>query len=115
MGDFDESTALYYSHQNLQLDITSGANPDGTHDNDESLNDAALRAAQKQGGDTDEDDAVSLDAIRRHFREFLRESLFLLSRVLAGLWRCFSHGGRGLLFLPLQCFLTQSRAFISSF
>ena len=93
MGDFDESTALYYSHQNLQLDIHNGANPDGTHQ-DESQNDAALRAAQTSGGDNnDEDDAVNLDAVRRHFREFLREwgLLLLLLLLLRGscLLACF--------------------------
>ena len=76
MGDYDETTPLYYTHQELQLDITN-ANADGTHNhNEEALNDAALRAAQKKGGgggDTDEDAPVNLDAVRRHFREFLRE------------------------------------------
>ena len=73
MGDYDESTPLYYTHQELQLDTSTGAQADGTP-NEEALNDAALRAAQKKGGDTDEDAPVNLDAVRRHFREFLRES-----------------------------------------
>lgn len=77
MGDYDETTPLYYTHQELQLDTTSGAHADGTHD-EEALNDAALRADQKKGGDTDEDAPVNLDAVRRHFREFLRKSRWLI-------------------------------------
>lgn len=67
MADFDEETQLYYSHQQLQQQ------PGGDNaDDDEANNDAALRAAVSSG-DAEEDAPVDLQAVRRHFREFLRE------------------------------------------
>ena len=62
--DFDE-TRLYYSHQQLQQQ----QQPNG----DEAGNDAVLRAESGRGGDFEEDTAVDLQAVRRHFREFLRK------------------------------------------
>jgi DNA replication licensing factor MCM5 len=62
--DFD-SDRLYFSHQQLQQTL-----PD-VLGNDEDVNDAALRAAVN-GTASDEDTAVDLSAVRRHFREFLR-------------------------------------------
>jgi DNA replication licensing factor MCM5 len=66
MGDFD-SDRLYYSHQALQQELPE------TLGNDEDVNDAALRAAVNGNNNgADEDTAVDLSAVRRHFREFLR-------------------------------------------
>lgn len=64
--DFDE-TRLYYSHQQLQQQQPAAG--------DEDANDSALRAAVSGSGDAEEDTPVDLQAVRRHFREFLRESL----------------------------------------
>ena len=61
--DFDE-TRIYYTHQQLQLQ------PDASQD--ETANEGAIRAAVS-GFDADEDAAVDLPAVRRHFREFLRK------------------------------------------
>ena len=57
--DFDESR-LYYSHQQLQVQRPN---------NDEQ---------QQQQQPAHEDDQVDWSAVRRHFREFLREFLFRL-------------------------------------
>ena len=73
--DFD-STRLYYSHQQLQrnsnndnnvLDVDEYGNPIATSVN-------GNNAAANNGGE----DQVHLPAVRRHFREFLRTSLFLM-------------------------------------
>lgn len=61
--DFDE-TRIYYTQQQLQLRL------DGTQE--ETTNENAIRNAVS-GGDADEDAAVDLPAVRRHFREFLRK------------------------------------------
>lgn len=53
--DFDE-TRLYYSHQALQQQRPE---------------DDAVAATTN--ADSDENDDVNLTAVRRHFREFLRE------------------------------------------
>jgi hypothetical protein len=53
--DFDE-TRLYYSHQQLQ--VTTEQDADGT---------AAVAVSDEQ-----DESAVDLSAVRRHFREFLR-------------------------------------------
>ncbi len=58
--DFDE-TRLYYTHQQLQR------NPQGQN-NDE----AEERANNNDAGEGSADN-VNLDAVRRHFREFLSE------------------------------------------
>ena len=67
--DFDDATQLYYSHQQLQLKPSDT----GNDNHNEAANEAALRAAVSDGGDADEDAAVDLPSVRRHFREFLRK------------------------------------------
>lgn len=87
--DFDE-TRLYYSHQDLQID-----NED---DHDET----------RQGNrpvDDDDDGNVDLQAVRRHFREFLRTSFASISIIIGrernSTRRCFlSHAQ------PLACQLS---------
>ena len=54
--DFDE-TRLYFSHQQLQRQ---------NEENDE------------EGEPMDDEDAVDLKAVRRHFREFLRKYLTIM-------------------------------------
>ena len=62
--DFDE-TRLYYSRQALQTRL----------DNQDDNNDESI---QNKEDDDDEEDGFDMKAVRRHFREFLREcsSLF---------------------------------------
>lgn len=64
--DFDE-TRIYYTQQQLQQQ--TDASEDAT------TNEGAIRSAVN-GGDADEDAAVDLLAVRRHFREFLRKSYY---------------------------------------
>ncbi len=59
--DFDE-TRLYYTHQQLQRN-PQGQNNDETEDGGRANNDAGEGSA----------DNVNLDAVQRHFREFLSE------------------------------------------
>lgn len=61
--DFDE-TRLYYSHQQLQVHNTD-------NNDDEAADDEELRGAVARG-DNEEDTPIDLNAVRRHFREFLR-------------------------------------------
>jgi hypothetical protein len=64
--DFDE-TRLYYSHQNLQaerVDDDGDADPDNNH------GDGQIRRSEYDD-DEDDEDNVDLQAVRRHFREFL--------------------------------------------
>lgn len=58
--DFDE-TRLYYTHQQLQR------NPQGQNNNE-----AEGNANDADVGEPSADN-VNLDAVRRHFKEFLRE------------------------------------------
>jgi len=60
--DFDE-TRLYYSHQQLQVQQQSG-------DAEESQDGDAIRNVVYSGDD--DESAIDLQAVRRHFREFLR-------------------------------------------
>lgn len=60
--DFDE-TRLYYTHQQLQRN-PQGQNNDETEDGGRANNDDAGEGSA---------DNVNLDAVRRHFREFLSE------------------------------------------
>jgi len=61
MGDW-EGEQLYFAHQGLQQqDPLNGEDQD-----------AALHAAMATGGDSEEDTPIDLNAVRRHFREFLR-------------------------------------------
>ena len=60
--DFDEDR-IYYSHQNLAANSAGGANANGG-EADQPPPEAMLDL---------EDGAVDLGAVRRHFREFLRE------------------------------------------
>jgi hypothetical protein len=67
--DFDE-TRLYYSHQQLQQQ-SAGTGENG--DNEDGPDGDAENAA---GVTFNEDDSrVDLQAVRRHFREFLRKLL----------------------------------------
>eukprot|EP00584_Thalassiosira_punctigera_P024764 CAMPEP_0172555120 /NCGR_PEP_ID=MMETSP1067-20121228/58060_1 /TAXON_ID=265564 ORGANISM="Thalassiosira punctigera, Strain Tpunct2005C2" /NCGR_SAMPLE_ID=MMETSP1067 /ASSEMBLY_ACC=CAM_ASM_000444 /LENGTH=107 /DNA_ID=CAMNT_0013343629 /DNA_START=120 /DNA_END=440 /DNA_ORIENTATION=+ len=66
--DFD-ADRIYYSHQNLQQQrehLPSGGGDDGA------ANDAADPAAAGGRLEDEEERAVDVDALRRHFREFLR-------------------------------------------
>ena len=59
--DFDE-TRLYYTHQQLQRNVGgAGQNNNATNNNN-----------NNNHGADDGDESIDLDAIRRHFREFLR-------------------------------------------
>jgi hypothetical protein len=63
--DFDE-TRLYFSHQQLQQQ-SAGPGDDDDHAD-------AVNQNQAAGLNVNEDDArVDLQAVRRHFREFLRK------------------------------------------
>jgi hypothetical protein len=63
--DFDE-TRLYYSHQQLQQQ-SGGTGENGDNEEDGDAENAA-------GVTFNEDDSrVDLQAVRRHFREFLRK------------------------------------------
>ena len=82
--DFDEDR-IYYSHQNL------AAGPDAN-------NNGADGQRQRPPGHAEamldlEDGAVDLGAVRRHFREFLRE--FGFRKVCCWCWVYFGLG-RGL-------------------
>jgi hypothetical protein len=57
--DFDE-TRLYYTHQQLQRN-TVGVGQNNNNDNNNQNN-----------NNNNDDESIDLDAIRRHFREFLR-------------------------------------------
>ena len=76
--DFDEDR-IYYSHQNLAANSASGANANGG-EADQPPPEAMLDL---------EDGAVDLGAVRRHFREFLREFQLWLR-----FW-CGCSGGEG--------------------
>ena len=65
--DFDEPR-LYYTHQQLQR-----------KPQDENAGDARNRANPNDPG-KDSADNVNMDAVRRHFREFLSEFLVVSSR-----------------------------------
>ena len=74
--DFDE-TRLYFSHQQLQR-------------KDNPNDDGGGRTAGGGGGDDldiDDDNAVDLKAVRRHFREFLSKSRDMVPVVpVVGVW-----------------------------
>lgn len=63
--DFDESR-LYYSHQQLQIQRPINSNNNEANE-------------QQQLPPRDDDDQVDWSAVRRHFREFLREYGWLSS------------------------------------
>jgi hypothetical protein len=62
--DFDESR-LYFSHQQLQVQHLYNSN-----NGDDGTGDGMDTAATDANGDDEECD---LDAVRRHFREFMRK------------------------------------------
>jgi hypothetical protein len=71
--DFDE-TRLYYSHQQLQQQ-SAGTGENGE---DEDGPDGDVDNQNAAGVTFNEDDSrVDLQAVRRHFREFLRKLLYL--------------------------------------
>jgi DNA replication licensing factor MCM5 len=73
--DFDE-TRLYYTHQQLQRDPLVEAARAGVDDGEDGAGETSIDHSHRQRGsrdDNDGDDNVNLDAVRRHFREFLRE------------------------------------------
>ena len=67
--DFDE-TRLYFSHQQLQRKDNVDENGGGTRGGDDDL-------------EIDDDNAVDLKAVRRHFREFLSKSFVMVVLVVA--------------------------------
>lgn len=69
--DFDE-TRLYYSHQQLQ------SRPANSN-NDEPDWQARVVADDGGGDDTEDDRQVDIQAVRRHFREFLRTFVVILA------------------------------------
>lgn len=69
--DFDEDR-IYYSHQNLAVQ-RGGGGGDGDGTGNAGASDARNEATLDL-----EDGDVDLGAVRRHFREFLREYLLLL-------------------------------------
>lgn len=71
--DFDE-TRLYYTHQQLQR------NPQGQNSNE-----AEGNANDADVGEPSADN-VNLDAVRRHFKEFLRE-YYRFQRWMDDLWQ----------------------------
>jgi hypothetical protein len=62
--DFDE-TRLYYSHQNLQAERVDDDGDDGGSNTNGQIR------HNEYADDEDDDDNVDLQAVRRHFREFL--------------------------------------------
>jgi hypothetical protein len=72
--DFDE-TRLYYSHQQLQQQ-SAGTGENGDHEDGQDGDVANQNAA---GVTFNEDDSrVDLQAVRRHFREFLSKLLTVI-------------------------------------
>ena len=67
-----EETRLYWSHQQLHAHP-----PQSGADNDD--DDAAAAA---QNNNEVEEDTISMNAVRRHFREFLRKCSQLIEEVM---------------------------------
>ena len=63
--DFDE-TRLYYTHQQLQR------NPQGQNNNNNNGDEGETANNNDDAGEGSADN-VNLDAVRRHFKEFLSE------------------------------------------
>jgi hypothetical protein len=73
--DFDE-TRLYYSHQQLQQQSAGNTGGENGDDEDGPDGDGAANPNAAANVTFNEDDSrVDLQAVRRHFREFLRKSL----------------------------------------
>ena len=69
--DFDE-TRLYYTHQQLQRNYqTNGGN--GTNDDDNEHEETNMNDGGGYGDHGTAIDDVNPDAVRRHFKEFLRK------------------------------------------
>ena len=76
--DFDE-TRLYYTHQQLQR------NPQGQNNNNNNNGDEGETADNNDDAGEGSADNVNLDAVRRHFKEFLSEWLNWLSLSRGGI------------------------------
>jgi hypothetical protein len=76
--DFDE-TRLYYSHQQLQQQSAGNTGGENGDDEDGPDGDGAANPNAAANVTFNEDDSrVDLQAVRRHFREFLRKLLAML-------------------------------------